>query len=206
MNDGAIYVNKAGERCMNENLDFVSIKKATVQQDGISVYLLLNQQGFDHWMASMGASTTLTPETVEPWFDAQDTPIFRRGETLEEVAERAGISAQGLAGTVSHFNEMVEQGVDADFGRTQMSVALEGDGMWYLIEQRLRMATSLGGLKTSTNFEVFNQDEQIVPGLYACGEIIGGVHGTESMPSAMVGWAITSGRLSAQAITQALTN
>lgn len=206
LNDGAIYVNLAGERCMNENMDFVSIKKKTMAQDGIEVFLLLNQKGFDNWMDSMEVSSPLSREIVSEWLnnDASERPIFRTGSTLEEVAQRSGVDVQGLVATVEHFNQMVANGVDEDFGRTEMSVALEADGAWYLIEQRLRMATSLGGLKTSTTFEVFDESEIPIPGLWASGEVIGGVHGTESMPSCCVGWAVTSGRLAAQAISESL--
>lgn len=73
-----------------------------------------------------------------------------------------------------------------------MSVGLDSDGPIYIVEQRLRMATSLGGLKTSTSFEVYDENEQAIDGLYACGEVIGGVHGDESMPSNCVAWAVTS--------------
>lgn len=199
LNDGAIYVNNQGERCMNENLDFVSIKKATMKQDGMIVYLVMNQKGYDNWLASMTGSTGMTAETVEPWFESDEAPIFRRGATLEEAAQRAGLPAEALTQTVAHFNEMVAAGVDADFGRTEMSVPLNDDGTWYIIEQNLRMATSLGGLKTSTEFEVYDEQENVIAGLYACGETIGGVHGDESMPSACVAWAITSGRLAGEA-------
>lgn len=206
LNDGAIYVNIQGERCMNENMDFVSIKKATMKQDGKTIYLIMNQKAYDNWMASMGTSTNLTAETVEPWLDAdaESRPVFRRGATLEEAAAKAGIDGAALQATVDHFNEMVAAGEDADFGRAEMSVPLEDDGCWYIIEQRLRMATSLGGLKISTDFEVYDENEQVIPGLYACGEVVGGVHGDESMPSCMVGWAITSGRLTGQSVADAL--
>lgn len=205
LNDGSIYVNKSGERCMNENLDFVSIKKATMKQEGKTIYLVLNQKGYDNWMASMATSAGLTEDIVADWLDKDEgAPVFRRGVTLEEVAKKSGIDADALAATVKHFNEMVAEGKDADFGRTEMSVALEDDGCWYIIEQRLRMATSLGGLKTSTSFEVYDVDEKVIPGLYACGEVIGGVHGDESMPSCMVGWAITSGRMSGLVVAEAL--
>jgi fumarate reductase flavoprotein subunit len=175
-------------------------------QDGIEVFLLLNQKGFDNWMDSMEVSSPLSREIVSEWLnnDASERPIFRTGSTLEEVAQRSGVDVQGLVATVEHFNQMVANGVDEDFGRTEMSVALEADGAWYLIEQRLRMATSLGGLKTSTTFEVFDESEMPIPGLWASGEVIGGVHGTESMPSCCVGWAVTSGRLAAQAISESL--
>ena len=205
LNDGAIYVNASGERCMNENMDFVSIKKATMQQEGKTIYLVMNQKGYDNWMASMGTSTALTAETVAPWLDATEgAPVFRRGVTLAEAAKKAGIDPAALEATVAHFNEMVAAGEDADFGRKEMSVALDEDGGWYIIEQRLRMATSLGGLKTSTAFEVYDKDENVIPGLYACGEVVGGVHGDESMPSCMVGWAITSGRLTGFSVAEAV--
>ena len=205
LNDGAIYVNVEGERCMNENMDFVSIKKVTQKQTDMTVYLVMDQKGYDNWMGMMEVSAGLTPEIVAPWLDADDgKPVFRKGATVEEAAAKAGIDAEKLSATVAHFNEMVAAGKDDDFGRAEMSVGLDSDGPIYIVEQRLRMATSLGGLKTSTSFEVYDENEQVIDGLYACGEVIGGVHGDESMPSNCVAWAVTSGRLAAKAAADAV--
>ncbi len=205
LNDGAIYVNVEGERCMNENMDFVSIKKVTQKQTDMTVYLVMDQKGYDKWMGMMEVSAGLTPEIVAPWLDADDgKPVFRKGATVEEAAAKAGIDAEKLSATVAHFNEMVASGKDDDFGRAEMSVGLDSDGPIYIVEQRLRMATSLGGLKTSTSFEVYDENEQVIDGLYACGEVIGGVHGDESMPSNCVAWAVTSGRLAAKAAADAV--
>ena len=205
LNDGAIYVNVEGERCMNENMDFVSIKMVTQKQTDMTVYLVMDQMGYDNWMGMMEVSAGLTPEIVAPWLDADDgKPVFRKGATVEEAAAKAGIDAEKLSATVAHFNEMVASGKDDDFGRAEMSVGLDSDGPIYIVEQRLRMATSLGGLKTSTSFEVYDENEQAIDGLYACGEVIGGVHGDESMPSNCVAWAVTSGRLAAKAAADAV--
>lgn len=205
LNDGAIYVNVEGERCMNENMDFVSIKKVTQKQTDMTVYLVMDQKGYDKWMGMMEVSAGLTPEIVAPWLDADDGKlVFRKGATVEEAAAKAGIDAEKLSATVAHFNEMVASGKDDDFGRAEMSVGLDSDGPIYIVEQRLRMATSLGGLKTSTSFEVYDENEQAIDGLYACGEVIGGVHGDESMPSNCVAWAVTSGRLAAKAAADAV--
>lgn len=205
LNDGAIYVNVEGERCMNENMDFVSIKKVTQKQTDMTVYLVMDQKGYDKWMGMMEVSAGLTPEIVAPWLDADDgKPVFRKGATVEEAAAKAGIDAEKLSATVAHFNEMVASGKDDDFGRAEISVGLDSDGPIYIVEQRLRMATSLGGLKTSTSFEVYDENEQAIDGLYACGEVIGGVHGDESMPSNCVAWAVTSGRLAAKAAADAV--
>ena len=70
LNDGAIYVNVEGERCMNENMDFVSIKKVTQKQTDMTVYLVMDQKGYDKWMGMMEVSAGLTPEIVAPWLDA----------------------------------------------------------------------------------------------------------------------------------------
>lgn len=205
LNDGAIYVNVEGERCMNENMDFVSIKKVTQKQTDMTVYLVMDQKGYDNWMGMMEVSAGLTPDIVAPWLDADDgKPVFRKGATVEEAAAKAGIDAEKLSATVARFNEMVAAGKDDDFGRAEMSVGLDSDGPIYIVEQRLRMATSLGGLKTSTSFEVYDENEQAIDGLYACGEVIGGVHGDESMPSNCVAWAVTSGRLAAKAAADAV--
>lgn len=205
LNDGAIYVNVEGERCMNENMDFVSIKKVTQKQTDMTVYLVMDQKGYDNWMGMMEVSAGLTPEIVAPWLDADGGKlVFRKGATVEEAAAKAGIDAEKLSATVAHFNEMVASGKDDDFGRAEMSVGLDSDGPIYIVEQRLRMATSLGGLKTSTSFEVYDENEQAIDGLYACGEVIGGVHGDESMPSNCVAWAVTSGRLAAKAAADAV--
>ena len=205
LNDGAIYVNVEGERCMNENMDFVSIKKVTQKQTDMTVYLVMDQKGYDKWMGMMEVSAGLTPEIVAPWLDADDgKPVFRKGATVEEAAAKAGIDAEKLSATVAHFNEMVASGKDDDFGRAEMSVGLDSDGPIYIVEQRLRMATSLGGLKTSTSFEVYDENEQAIDGLYASGEVICGVHGDESMPSNCVAWAVTSGRLAAKAAADAV--
>ena len=123
LNDGAIYVNVEGERCMNENMDFVSIKKVTQKQTDMTVYLVMDQKGYDKWMGMMEVSAGLTPEIVAPWLDADDgKPVFRKGATVEEAAAKAGIDAEKLSATVAHFNEMVASGKDDDFGRAEMSV------------------------------------------------------------------------------------
>ena len=115
LNDGAIYVNVEGERCMNENMDFVSIKKVTQKQTDMTVYLVMDQKGYDKWMGMMEVSAGLTPEIVAPWLDADDgKPVFRKGATVEEAAAKAGIDAEKLSATVAHFNEMVASGKDDD--------------------------------------------------------------------------------------------
>ena len=58
--------------------------------------------------------------------------------------------------------------------------------------------------KINTNAEVLTEAGEAIPGLYAAGEVVGGVMGDDSPAGANVGWALTSGRVAADAIAEAI--
>jgi len=196
---GAIYVNLEGKRVCDENLDFVSIKNATKKQTDTIIFLVMDQKAYDIWSkaASSSASATgrITAEEQETYFTASkgSKPLFGRG-TLVEAADKVGIDASQLAKTVDGWNEMVKAGKDADFGRDEL-FSLDTTSTYYIVEQRLRFATTLGGVDITANMEVKNTADAVIPNLYAAGEIVGGANGVEAMPGCMFGWAATSGRL-----------
>lgn len=206
---GAIYVNKEGQRVVDENLDFVSIKKATVPQTDNVIYLVMDQNAYDVWAKSANesasASGLFTYEDQEEWFNAPDgtTPVFRRGEDLAAVGNAAGIDGEALKATVDNWNQMVAAGSDTEFGREEL-FPLEEGGTYYIVEQKLRFATTLGGVKVNSSFQVLNDSDSPIAGLYAAGECVGGVHGTESMPTCMLSWAATSGKLCGEQAAAAL--
>ena len=207
---GAIYVNKEGKRVIDENLDFVSIKNATKEQTDKIIYLVMDQEAYDKWSVlahgdeNSSAAGRFTFEEQEKWFNTPDgTPIFRRGDNIEKVAESAGIDGASLKSTIDNWNQMVAAGNDSEFGREEL-YSLDTEGTVYIIEHKLRFATSLGGLNINENFEVLNTNDEVIPGLYAAGEMIGGVHGYESMPTCMLSWAVTSGRLAGETVAETL--
>ena len=198
---GAIFVNKEGQRFINETVAFAEIKDATTQQTDKIMYLLMDQAGYDTWSEMVSTNTSavgnITLEDQEAYFDEDsDQPMFSRG-TLEEVAADAGIDAAGLAQTVEAWNAEVAAGEDTSFGRTAL-FPLDTEGTLYLIEQKLRFATTLGGFDITGNFECQTEDGQVIPGLYAVGECVGGPNGTEAIPGSMAAWAVTSGHLCGQ--------
>lgn len=207
-NTGAIYVNKEGQRVIDENMDFVSIKNVTKEQTDKMIYLVLDQEAYDKWSVlahgdeNSSAAGRFTFEEQEKWFSTPDgTPIFRRGDNIEEVAASAGIDGSNLKATIDNWNQMVSAGEDTEFGRDALH-SFDTDGNIYIIEHKLRFATSLGGLNINKNFEVLNTFDEVIPGLYAAGEIVGGVHGYESMPTCMLSWAVTSGKLAGETVAE----
>ena len=207
---GAIYVNKEGKRVVDENLDFVSIKNATKKQTDKIIYLVMDQKAWDKWSVlangdkNSSAAGKFTFEEQEKWFNTPDgTPIFRRGNNIEEVAKSAGIEGVALKETIDNWNKMVAAGLDSEFGREEL-FTLDTDGTYYIVEEKLRFATTLGGLSINENFEVLNANDEAISGLYAAGENVGGIHGYESMPTCMLSWAVTSGKLAGESVAAAL--
>ena len=198
----AILVNADGNRVVNEKASNRTILEEELQQPGGMLYLLLDSETFEVWKTKL-APAGISEGDIEKYLAANGTttPVFAHGETLEEAAAAAGVNAENLAATVEKYNSFVEKGEDADFGRNASYLTMKiGTGPYYLIEQKPRFATTMGGLVVNTNMQVLNQEGSAISGLYAAGETCGQVMGDDSPSGANNAWAITSGKLAADAI------
>ena len=198
----AILVNADGNRVVNEKASNRTILEEELQQPGGMLYLLLDSETFEVWKTKL-APAGISEGDIEKYLAANGTttPVFAHGETLEEAAAAAGVNAENLAATVEKYNSFVEKGEDADFGRNASYLTMKiGAGPYYLIEQKPRFATTMGGLVVNTNMQVLNQEGSAISGLYAAGETCGQVMGDDSPSGANNAWAITSGKLAADAI------
>ena len=118
--------------------------------------------------------------------------MFVKG-TLSEVATKAGINPQALVATVTRYNEFAKAGQDSEFGRSkEMLHVYEGD-VFYLVEQRDRFATTLGGFSARTDLRLQTKDGHKIANLYGAGEVVAGANGHDSTPSMMNTWGISSG-------------
>lgn len=200
----AILVNAEGERVVNEKASNRTILEAELAQTGSELFLLMDSETFNVWKTKLAAAG-LTEETIDGYVAANGTttPVFAHGDTLEEAAAAAGVNGENLVKTVERYNGFVAAGNDEDFGRSAdyMTMAI-GDGPYYLVEQKPRFATTMGGLVVNTSLQVENTDGAVIPGLYAAGEVVGGVMGDDSPSGANNGWALTAGKLAAEAIAE----
>ena len=195
----AILVNKDGNRVVNEK---ASNRTILEKQEGGELYLLLDAETFEAWKAKL-APAGISDADIEKYLEANGTttPVFAHGETLEEAAAAAGINADNLKATVEKYNGFVAKGSDDDFGRaaTYLTKAI-GEGPYYIVEQKPRFATTMGGLVINTSMQVLNEAGEPISGLYAAGENCGQVMGDDSPSGANNAWALTSGKLAADAI------
>ena len=202
----AILVNDKGERVINEKASNRTILEKELEEPTQTLYLLMDDETFSVWKTKLGGAG-ISEEDIEEYLEAngKETPVFAHGETLEEAAEAAGIDPEKLAETVERYNGFVKAGKDEDFDRPTEYLTMEiGDGPYTIVEQKPRFATTMGGLVVDTDLEVLNKDGDVIDGLYAAGEVVGGVMGDDSPSGANNGWAVTSGKLSAERIAAAL--
>lgn len=204
LKENALLVNVKGKRVVNERASNKEILEVLLSQENQMLYILLDQKHFDEFCE--GVAEGGIPKTdINRWLanKGSSTPLLFEGEDLESLAKHAGMELGSLKETVERYNNFVEQGEDADFNRpVKFMKKPVGAGPYYLVEQKPRFATTMGGLVVDEQLRVINKSGEVIKGLLAAGELVGGVMGTDSPSGANNAWALTSGRLAAESVLQ----
>lgn len=202
-----ILVDVNGKRFVNEKASNRHILDPMMQTPNHQAYVFMDQKSWEGFYKRL-PETGVSHEDADKFLAANGTmkPLFAKADTIEGVAKIAGVNADNLKATVKRYNEFVTAKKDADFARPfqYMKATIAAEGPYYIVEQKPRFATTMGGLCTNDNLNVVKNDGTVIPGLYAAGELVGGVMGDDSPAGANVGWALTSGRVAADAITKAI--
>lgn len=159
--EGAILVNREGKRFISELETRDVVSKAELEQTGKSAFLVFDQEVREKLGAINGY--------VRKGFTVE-------GATLEELAGKIGVDPKGLVDTMAKYNGYVKAGEDKDFGKTALPRELV-KAPFYAIEVSPAVHHTMGGVRINTNAEVLTVDGKVIPGLFAAGEITGGVHG-----------------------------
>lgn len=202
-----ILVDVNGKRFVNEKASNRHILDPMMQTPNHQAYVFMDQKSWEGFYKRL-PETGVSHEDADKYLAANGTakPLFAKADTIEGVAKIAGVNAEALKATVARYNGFVKAKKDADFDRPvqYMKAEISAQGPYYIVEQKPRFATTMGGLMTNDDLNVIKTDGKVIPGLYAAGELVGGVMGDDSPAGANVGWALTSGRVAADAITKAL--
>ncbi|MGM0213452.1 FAD-dependent oxidoreductase [Enterococcus sp. AZ109] len=206
LKENGLLVNIDGKRVVNERASNKEVLEKLLEQNPQMLYILLDQEHFEKFSDAV-AEGGIAHEDLERWIsnNGMGNPKAFRAESLTELAAKAGMPGNSLAETVALYNEYVEKGVDEEFGRQPEFLQKPvGEGPYYLIEQKPRFATTMGGLVANDHLEVLNKAGEAIQGLYAAGEVVGGVMGTDSPSGANNAWALTSGKLAAESAKESV--
>ena len=178
--DGAILVNQSGVRFVNELLTRDVVSAAELEQEGQYAYVIFDQ--------NLREGLKATEKYIK-------NGIVTEGETIEALAEKLGIDPAVLAKTLADWNDAVAAGEDKEFGRT---TGMEHDlskAPYYAIKVAPGIHHTMGGVKINTNTQVIDTNGNVIPGLFAAGEVTGGVHGGNRIGGNAVADIVVYGRI-----------
>jgi urocanate reductase len=183
---GAIDVNKQGKRFVN------SLAKREVEAS-----FILNQEKpvfviYDEQIKSMASALT-----DEQYRKATQRGRIIKGNTIEEMARKAGINCDTLVTTIAEYNNYVDAGEDPEFNRPVLEAKIE-KAPFYAIPSWTAVHYTMGGLLINTKSQVIDIWGNIIPGFYAAGEVTGGIHGTCRLGSNALAEIWTFGRIAGQ--------
>jgi flavocytochrome c len=122
--------------------------------------------------------------------------VVRKFDTLEGLAEFYGISPDELSNEVVKYNGFVEGGVDEDLEKPILPEAAPiVQPPFYGIRLWPKVHFTMGGVRVDTEARVLNEEGQPIPGLYAAGEVTGGVHGACRLGSCAITECLVFGRI-----------
>ena len=181
--DGAILVNANGERFIDEVGTRDVVSAAEIAQPGSYSWLIVDQ-------AMVDASSV-----IQGYIKKGYTVT---GETYEELGKAMGVDEAAFAETMNTWNGYVDAKNDPDFGRTSFANKLD-TAPYYAIKVTAGVHHTMGGLTINTNTEVLKEDGSVIPGLFAAGEVTGGVHGANRLGGNAVADFTVFGRIAGKA-------
>ena len=181
--DGAVLINEEGKRFIDEVGTRDVVSAAEIAQTGSYSWLVVDQ-------AMVDASSV-----IQGYIKKGYTVT---GETYEELGEAMGVDAAAFAETMEKWNGYVEAKNDPDFGRTSFANPLN-TAPYYAVKVTAGVHHTMGGLKINANTEVLNEKGEVIPGLFAAGEVTGGVHGANRLGGNAVADFTVFGRIAGAA-------
>lgn len=165
--NGAILVYKNGTRFINEIETRNIVSGAVLRGKEKSAFLIFDQ-GIRDSLKVIDSYAKFSWMIEAP--------------SIKELAEKAKIDPQALEQTVQNYNQSVELRRDDEFGRNPSSMERKIENApFYAIEIEPAIHHTMGGLKINTEAQVINKAGNPIPGLYAAGEVTGGIHGAERL-------------------------
>ena len=184
---GIVYVTKEGKRFVNEleRRDVCAFAQINLGPNAKPTWSIFS----DAMVLKMGGSN-------EEIAAGLAKGRFVKADTIAELAAKIKIPAAALTETINKHNKYIQDGKDPDFNKSMTKVMIPMvQGPFYAIAQWPAIHHCMGGLRINPNAQVVDVFGAVIPGLYAAGEVAGGVHGSNRLGSNAIPDAISFGRV-----------
>ena len=182
---GAILVNAEGVRFVNDMDGRDVVSQAELKQPGAYAFIIFDQKLVDE--------VALTRKFIAGGYTVQ-------GDTYEALGQAMGLddaAVQAFVQTMENWNASVAAGEDKDFGRKGVDQDLSV-APFYAIKIAPGIHHTMGGIKINTEAQVISTEGEVIPGLFACGETTGGIHGGNRVGGNAVADFTIFGRIAGQ--------
>ncbi len=182
-----LFVNVDGERFVNEGAARDTLCKAIFAQKGSTYWVVVNSVRYPSrdWVDSNG-------NTIQ---DMVALGLVIEADTLEELAEKTDMDPNKLKASVEQYNKAVRGEEEDPLGFQVASADVElVEGPWYACKKVPTVHHTMGGVEINTNCEVIGAGAKAIPGLYAAGEVTGGIHGGNRLGGNAIADCFTFGR------------
>jgi len=200
-----LRVNLDGKRYGNENLGYQSVVTASSLQPEKVIFQIIDSRWKDHCndYKHDNSHSRFSPNPPGDWEDAVKRGAIIKADTIEELADAYGINKEALLETVKRYNELVDKGVDEDFGVRSDYFVWNGikEPPFYAIKRIPLVLTTQNGLIVNDKLEVQDTENNSIPGLYAAGANQGAYYGYDYplfITGGSLGKALTFGALAAK--------
>lgn len=169
-----VIVNKEGKRFVEELGRRDEMSMAIKAQTGHVCYELVDQNGYD--LSKLEENHKSEIEYL------YNNDLLVKADTLEEAAAFFEIDVEELKATVERYNSYVAEGKDPEFNKRSLPSTIE-KAPFYILKAAPAVHHTMGGIRINTEAQVLDVDGNIINGLYAAGEVTGGIHGTNRLGS-----------------------
>jgi len=167
-----IFVNKAGLRFVDEGARRDVMAKAILEQEDSKMWVVVDKHSYPD-----GSDDSAFFGSID---DLIAEGSAYKADTLEELAKLIGVDSENLVKTVDEFNKNVESKTQDQFGRTLYKDKID-TAPFYAGARVPVVHHTMGGIEINKDTHVLNKDGNIIPGLYAAGEVTGGIHGSNRL-------------------------
>ncbi len=184
--ENRIFVNDEGKRFVDEGARRDVMTNALFQQPNAHMWVILDSHDYP-----TGDEKNNFNESINELIAAGRA---FKGETLEELAGKIGVVPENLVAAVTEFNTHVDSKTADSFGRSLYADKID-KGPFYAGARVPTVHHTMGGVKINTEAQVIDSNGNIIPGLYAAGEVTGGIHGANRLGGNALTDTVVFGRI-----------
>lgn len=186
---GALLVNKEGKRFVEE--------LATRREISLAIKAQTESVGYLIWDEISSEKTGTIVSHADEAKSLYDRGLLVKADTIDELADHFKLDKDQLKKTVEDFNKNSKKNKDPEFNLRMLGWTIE-KAPFYMLKALPAVHHTMGGLEINTKAQVINKDGKPIEGLFAAGEVTGGIHGKNRLGSVALADITVFGRIAGE--------